>query len=59
MTTLESVKTKKKDLKDSQKLIKIIATEKSKHMKKGSEHCVGLELAETLVKQGRAKKANN
>jgi hypothetical protein len=57
MPTLENIKTKKKDLKDSQKLVKIIATEKSKHMKKGSEHYVGVELAETLVKQGRAKKA--
>ncbi|MHC5059125.1 MAG: hypothetical protein ACYTKD_31105 [Planctomycetota bacterium] len=57
MPTLESIKTKKKDLKDSQKLVKIIATDKSKHMKKGSEHHVGVELAEILVKQGRAKKA--
>ena len=57
MNTLKSIKDKKKDLKESQKLVQVKALKGAKHLIEGKVYSVGVELSETLLKAKKVEKA--
>ncbi len=57
MNTLKSIKDKKKDLKEAQKLVQVKALKGAKHLVEGKVYSVGVELSETLLKAKKVEKA--